>query len=135
MNSRFGSDKLRKDFLEPSIRGDFVACLGVSEPGGGMYRAVDSCQGVLVGSGSIFLKKDGSGPEFVFKKRIESSLNIQLQNSATIEIFVQYVLKAVAIKFEYHNLYMVSILMFDSQRKGKDAFYLAGSGSRSRSRS
>jgi len=33
--ARFGSDKLRKDFLEPSIRGDFVACLGVSEPGGG----------------------------------------------------------------------------------------------------
>ena len=50
----------------------------------------------------------------------ESSLNIQLQNPATIEIFVQYVLKAVAIKFEYHNLYMVSILMFDSKTEGKD---------------
>ncbi len=31
----FGSDKLRKEFLEPSIKGDYVSCLGVSEPGGG----------------------------------------------------------------------------------------------------
>jgi len=33
--ARFGSDKLKRDFLAPSIAGDFVACLGVSEPGGG----------------------------------------------------------------------------------------------------
>ena len=32
---RFGSDKLKKEFLEPSISGDQVACLGVSEPGAG----------------------------------------------------------------------------------------------------
>lgn len=28
---RFGSDKLKKEFLTPSIQGDYVACLGVSE--------------------------------------------------------------------------------------------------------
>ena len=33
--SKFGSDQLRKDFLEPAILGDMVACVGVSEPGGG----------------------------------------------------------------------------------------------------
>ena len=33
--ARFGSDALRKEFLTPTIRGDYVACLGVSEPGGG----------------------------------------------------------------------------------------------------
>jgi citronellyl-CoA dehydrogenase len=33
--ARFGSDELRREFLSPSIAGDFVACLGVSEPGGG----------------------------------------------------------------------------------------------------
>merc|ERR1719273_1225 len=33
--ARFGSDKLKQDFLAPSVAGDFVACLGVSEPGGG----------------------------------------------------------------------------------------------------
>jgi len=33
--ARFGSDELRRDFLAPTIRGDMVACLGVSEPGGG----------------------------------------------------------------------------------------------------
>ena len=33
--ARFGSDELRREFLVPSIAGDLVGCLGVSEPGGG----------------------------------------------------------------------------------------------------
>jgi len=33
--ARFGSDELRREFLVPSIAGDFVACLGVSETGAG----------------------------------------------------------------------------------------------------
>ncbi|HJQ60630.1 MAG TPA: acyl-CoA dehydrogenase family protein, partial [Vineibacter sp.] len=33
--ARFGSDALRKEFLAPSISGDYVACLGVSEVGAG----------------------------------------------------------------------------------------------------
>jgi citronellyl-CoA dehydrogenase len=33
--ARFGSDELRREYLTPTIAGDFVACLGVSEPGGG----------------------------------------------------------------------------------------------------
>ncbi len=33
--ARFGSDELRKEYLAPTIAGDYVACLGVSEPGGG----------------------------------------------------------------------------------------------------
>ena len=33
--ARFGSDELRKQFLAPSIAGDYVACIGVSEPGAG----------------------------------------------------------------------------------------------------
>jgi citronellyl-CoA dehydrogenase len=33
--ARFGSDDLRREFLTPTIAGEFVACLGVSEPGGG----------------------------------------------------------------------------------------------------
>ena len=33
--SRFGSDEVRKEFLAPSISGDYVACLGVSEVGAG----------------------------------------------------------------------------------------------------
>ncbi|MDN3921204.1 acyl-CoA dehydrogenase family protein [Roseateles violae] len=33
--ARFGSDELRREFLAPSITGDYVGCLGVSEPGGG----------------------------------------------------------------------------------------------------
>ncbi len=33
--ARFGSDAAKEDFLRPSISGDFVACLGVSEVGSG----------------------------------------------------------------------------------------------------
>ena len=33
--ARYGSDDLRKEFLAPSIAGDYVACLGVSEVGAG----------------------------------------------------------------------------------------------------
>ena len=33
--ARFGSDELRHEYLKPTIAGDVVACLGVSEAGGG----------------------------------------------------------------------------------------------------
>ncbi|NUP85936.1 MAG: acyl-CoA dehydrogenase family protein [Burkholderiaceae bacterium] len=33
--ARFGSDELKREFLAPSIAGDMVGCIGVSEPGGG----------------------------------------------------------------------------------------------------
>ncbi|MDP1900501.1 MAG: acyl-CoA dehydrogenase family protein [Rubrivivax sp.] len=33
--ARFGSDELRREFLTPALAGEQVACLGVSEPGGG----------------------------------------------------------------------------------------------------
>ncbi len=33
--ARFGTDELRNEYLAPSIAGDMVGCLGVSEPGGG----------------------------------------------------------------------------------------------------
>ncbi|MBM3622650.1 MAG: acyl-CoA dehydrogenase [Alphaproteobacteria bacterium] len=33
--ARYGSDELRKEFLAPSVAGDYVACLGVSEVGAG----------------------------------------------------------------------------------------------------
>jgi citronellyl-CoA dehydrogenase len=33
--ARFGSDELKREFLAPTIAGDVVACLGVSEAGGG----------------------------------------------------------------------------------------------------
>ena len=33
--TRFGTDELKHTFLAPSIAGDIVACLGVSEVGSG----------------------------------------------------------------------------------------------------
>lgn len=33
--AHFGSDKLKREFLQPTIRGDFVASVAISEPGGG----------------------------------------------------------------------------------------------------
>ena len=47
--ARFGSDELREQFLRPSITGDYVACLGVSEVGAGSD----------VASIKTFAKKDG----------------------------------------------------------------------------
>lgn len=40
--ARFGSEKVKREFLAPSISGDMVACLGVSEPGGGSDVAAAS---------------------------------------------------------------------------------------------
>jgi citronellyl-CoA dehydrogenase len=47
--ARFGSDELRREFLAPSIAGEFVACLGVSEVGAGSD----------VASIKTFARKDG----------------------------------------------------------------------------
>jgi citronellyl-CoA dehydrogenase len=47
--ARFGSDELREEFLAPSISGEFVACLGVSEVGAGSD----------VASIKTFARKDG----------------------------------------------------------------------------
>lgn len=33
--SNFGSDELKQQFLSPSITGDFIACVGVTEASGG----------------------------------------------------------------------------------------------------
>ncbi len=33
--ARFGSDRLKREFLAPAISGDHVTCIGVSEPSGG----------------------------------------------------------------------------------------------------
>jgi citronellyl-CoA dehydrogenase len=33
--ARFGSERLKREFLAPAIAGDMVGCIGVSEPGGG----------------------------------------------------------------------------------------------------
>jgi citronellyl-CoA dehydrogenase len=51
--ARFGSDEVRKEFLAPSIAGDYVACIGVSEQGAGSD----------VASIKTFAKKDG--PDYV----------------------------------------------------------------------
>lgn len=33
--ANFGSDKLKREFLKPTIKGDYVACVAISEPSGG----------------------------------------------------------------------------------------------------
>jgi len=48
--ARYGSDELRREFLAPSISGDYVACLGVSETG--------ACSDVA--SIKTTVKKDGN---------------------------------------------------------------------------
>ena len=43
--ARYGSDELRQEFLAPSISGDYVACLGVSETGARLRRRLDQDHG------------------------------------------------------------------------------------------
>jgi citronellyl-CoA dehydrogenase len=42
--ARFGSDELRREFLEPAISGDMVACIGVSESSAGSDVAATKTQ-------------------------------------------------------------------------------------------
>merc|ERR1711973_524032 len=51
--ARFGSDKLKREFLAPSVAGDVVACLGVSEPGGGSDVAAATTSAVRRGDDLI----------------------------------------------------------------------------------
>ena len=51
--AQFGSHELKKEFLEPSILGDKVACLGVSEPGGGSDVAAATTSAVRRGDDLI----------------------------------------------------------------------------------
>ncbi|XP_044526531.1 probable acyl-CoA dehydrogenase 6 [Gracilinanus agilis] len=50
---RFGSEELKQRFLVPSIAGDFVACLGVSEPGAGSDVSNIKTRAVLQGGDYI----------------------------------------------------------------------------------
>ncbi|GAB6019158.1 hypothetical protein CHUAL_000777 [Chamberlinius hualienensis] len=51
--ARFGSDALRKEFLVPSIAGDYVASIGVSEPGAGSDVAAIATNAVKKGDDYI----------------------------------------------------------------------------------
>ncbi|XP_023339136.1 probable acyl-CoA dehydrogenase 6 [Eurytemora carolleeae] len=51
--ARFGSDALKREFLAPSIQGDVVACLGVSEPGAGSDVASSTTNAVRRGDDLI----------------------------------------------------------------------------------
>lgn len=51
---RFGSEELKKQFLVPTIAGDFVACLGVSEPGAGSDVASIKTVAVKKGGKNVF---------------------------------------------------------------------------------
>jgi len=55
--ARFGSHELKEQFLEPSIKGDMVACLGVSEPGAG--SDVASIQTTAKSDGDDFVINGG----------------------------------------------------------------------------
>lgn len=59
--ARFGSDKLKKEFLAPSISGDIVACLGVSEVGSGsdvssiQTKAVKDGGDLIINGGKMWI--------------------------------------------------------------------------------
>jgi len=51
--AKFGSDKVKKEFLEPAISGDAVSAIGVSEPGGGSDVAAIKTSAKRVGDDLI----------------------------------------------------------------------------------
>ncbi|MGK5091383.1 acyl-CoA dehydrogenase family protein [Deltaproteobacteria bacterium TL4] len=51
--ARFGSDEVKKEFLAPSIAGDYVACIGVSEPQAGSDVANTTTRAVKDGGDYI----------------------------------------------------------------------------------
>jgi len=59
--ARFGTDELRREFLTPSIAGDLVGCLGVSEAGGGSdvaavkTRAVSDGEDYLINGSKMWI--------------------------------------------------------------------------------
>ncbi|XP_041372263.1 probable acyl-CoA dehydrogenase 6 isoform X2 [Gigantopelta aegis] len=59
--ARFGSDKLKEEFLAPSIAGDLVACLGVSEVTAGSdvanihTKAVKSGDDLIINGGKMWI--------------------------------------------------------------------------------
>jgi citronellyl-CoA dehydrogenase len=55
--ARFGSDEVKREFLAPSVAGDFVACLGVSEVGAG--SDVASVKTTAVRSGGDYIVNGG----------------------------------------------------------------------------
>lgn len=57
--SRFGSDQLKRDYLAPTIAGDMVVCLGVSEPSAGSDVASKSTENSQIRSLLPFV---GRGP-------------------------------------------------------------------------
>lgn len=62
--ARFGSDEVRAQFLTPTIKGDFVACLGVSELGAGSDVASVKWVFSVRCGGSFFVDFSyNSGPE------------------------------------------------------------------------
>ncbi len=65
--ARFGSDELRKEFLAPSIAGDLVACIGVSEVGAGSdvasikTRAVRDGGDYVINGGKMWITSGTQG--------------------------------------------------------------------------
>jgi len=68
--TNFGSDELRKTFLAPSIAGDFIGCLGVSEVGAGSDVAAITTNAVKKGddyviNGSKMWTTNGSQADWI----------------------------------------------------------------------
>lgn len=53
--TNFGSDELKQEFLAPSIAGDLVGCLGVSETSAG--SDVSNILTKAVKKGGVYIKK------------------------------------------------------------------------------
>ncbi|KAA0187486.1 hypothetical protein HAZT_HAZT011206, partial [Hyalella azteca] len=61
----FGSEKLKQEFLVPSISGEFVACIGVSEPHAGSDVATKRVGDDLIINGSKMWITNGTQADWM----------------------------------------------------------------------
>jgi len=90
--ARYGSDELRQEFLTPSISGDYVACLGVSETGAGSDVASIKTTARRVGgdwviNGGKMWTTNGAQADWIVKKLDK----LGMRASDTVQTFLDEV--------------------------------------------
>ena len=76
--ARFGSDELRRKYLAPAISGEFVACIGVSEPGAGSDVAAIKTTARKEGDDYII-----NGTKMWITNSLQADFMVMLANTST----------------------------------------------------
>ena len=75
--AKYGSDELREQYLKPAISGDYVACIGVSEPGAGSDVANIATKAVRDGDDYVI-----NGSKMWITNSLQADFMVMLANTA-----------------------------------------------------